>query len=64
MEIVVLASQGLSNRQIASSLSLAEATVKRHLANAYLKMRVSSRGEAVRSALQQEWITIQEITQE
>jgi DNA-binding NarL/FixJ family response regulator len=64
MEIVVLASQGLSNRQIASSLSLAEATVKRHLANAYLKMRVSSRGEAVRSALQQGWITIQEITQE
>ena len=63
MEILVLASQGLSNRQIASSLRLAEATVKRHLANAYLKMRVGSRGEAVRMALQQGWITIQEITQ-
>jgi DNA-binding NarL/FixJ family response regulator len=64
MEIVVLASQGLSNRQIASSLTLAEATVKRHLANAYVKMGVGSRGEAVRSALQQGWITIHEITQE
>jgi DNA-binding NarL/FixJ family response regulator len=62
MEIVVLASQGLSNRKIAFSLRLAEATVKRHLANAYVKMGVGSRGEAVRSALQQGWITIQEIT--
>jgi DNA-binding NarL/FixJ family response regulator len=64
MEIVVLASQGLSNRQIAFSLTLAEATIKRHLANAYLKMGVGSRGEAVRSALQQGWITIQEITEQ
>jgi DNA-binding NarL/FixJ family response regulator len=64
MEIVVLASQGLSNRQIAFSLRLAEATVKRHLANAYVKMGVGSRGEAVRSALQQGWITIHEITEQ
>src|SRR4051794_5730443 len=64
MEIVVLASQGLSNRQIAFSLRLAEATVKRHLANAYVKMGVGSPGEAVRSALQQGWITIHEITEQ
>jgi len=64
MEIVVLASQGLSNRKIASSIQLAEATVKRHLANTYSKMGVSSRGEAVRSALQQGWITIHEITEQ
>ena len=31
LEILLLASRGLSNRQIASSLSLAEATIKRHL---------------------------------
>jgi DNA-binding NarL/FixJ family response regulator len=64
MEILALAARGLSNREIASSLTLSEATIKRHLANAYPKMRVSSRGEAVRSALREGWITIQEITQE
>jgi DNA-binding NarL/FixJ family response regulator len=64
MEIVLLAARGLSNRQIASSLMLAESTVKRHLANAYPKMGVSSRGEAARKALLEEWITIQDITHE
>ncbi len=64
MEILILVARGLSNRQIAGSLSLSEATVKRHLANTYPKMSVSSRGEAVRKALFAEWITIQDITQE
>jgi DNA-binding NarL/FixJ family response regulator len=45
-------------------LHLAEATVKRHLANVYLKMDVSSRGEASREALTRDWITIEEITSE
>ena len=64
MEILLLVARGLSNRQIASSLMLSEATVKRHLANAYPKMGVASRGEAVRKALFEHWITIEEITQE
>jgi DNA-binding NarL/FixJ family response regulator len=63
-ETLVLAARGLSNRQIASSLGISVATIKRHLSNAYPKMGVSSRGEAVRSALQEGWIPIQEITQE
>ena len=63
LEILLLAARGLSNRQIASSLHLAEATVKRHLANVYEKMGVSSRGEASREALLREWITIEEVTQ-
>jgi DNA-binding NarL/FixJ family response regulator len=63
-EILLLASRGLSNRQIASSLSLAEATIKRHLANTYEKMGVGSRGEAARKALTQGWITIEEITEQ
>jgi DNA-binding NarL/FixJ family response regulator len=53
----------LSNQQIAASLYLAEATIKRHLANVYLKMGVSSRGEASREALLRDWITIEEVTQ-
>jgi DNA-binding NarL/FixJ family response regulator len=64
MEILVLLARGLSNRQIARSLRVSEATVKRHLANTYPKMGVSSRGEAVRQALFENWITIEEITEE
>ena len=63
LEILLLAARGLSNQQIASSLRLSEATVKRHLANIYPKMGVASRGEAAREALMREWITIEEITE-
>jgi DNA-binding NarL/FixJ family response regulator len=62
MDIVVLAARGLSNHQIAEELHLAEATVKRHLANVYQKMGVGSRSEAVRTALQEQWIGLREIT--
>jgi DNA-binding NarL/FixJ family response regulator len=64
LEILLLASRGLSNRRISSRLHLAEATVKRHLANAYSKMGVGSRGEAARKALSEGWITIEEVTEE
>jgi DNA-binding NarL/FixJ family response regulator len=64
MEVLLLAARGLSNRQIALSLGVVEGTVKRHLSNAYEKMAVHSRGEAVRRALSEGWVTIQEITAE
>jgi DNA-binding NarL/FixJ family response regulator len=64
LEIVLLASRGLSNRRIASRLHLAESTVKRHVANAFSKMGVGSRGEAARKALSEGWITIEGITEE
>ena len=64
LEILLLAAQGLSNRQIAGRAHIAEGTVKRHLHNCYNKMGVGSRGEAVRKALHDEWITIGEITEE
>ena len=60
-EVLVLVSRGLSNRQVAQALHLSEATVKRHLANVYPKMGVQSRGEAVRKALSEEWITVRDI---
>src|SRR5215212_5965656 len=63
LEILLLVARGLSNHQIATSLHLSEATVKRHLANVYPKMGVGSRGEAAREALMREWITIEEVTQ-
>ena len=64
MEILLLAACGLSNGRIASSLHVAEATVKRHLANVYEKMGVGSRGEASRMALLRDWITIEEVKHE
>jgi DNA-binding NarL/FixJ family response regulator len=63
-EVLVQAARGLSNQQIADELYLSEATVKRHLANVYLKVGVSSRTEAVRMALVEQWIGLPEITQE
>jgi DNA-binding NarL/FixJ family response regulator len=63
LEILLLAARGLSNRQIASSLRVAEATIKRHLANTYEKMGVGSRGEAARKALSEGWITIEQVTE-
>jgi len=62
LEILLLASRGLSNSQIARQVHLAAGTVKRHLSNTYHKMGVGSRGEAARKALQEDWITVSEIT--
>jgi DNA-binding NarL/FixJ family response regulator len=64
LEILLLASRGLSNHQIATRVHLAEGTVKRHLTNTYHKMGVGSRSEATRMALYEEWITIHDVTEE
>ena len=64
LEVLLLAARGLSNARIATSLHVAEATVKRHLANVYEKMGVGSRGEASRMALLRDWITIEEVKHE
>jgi DNA-binding NarL/FixJ family response regulator len=63
-EVLVLAARGLSNQQIAAEMHLADATVKRHLSNVYEKVGVSSRTEAVRMALVEQWIGLREITRE
>ena len=62
LEVVLMVARGMSNNQIAVSLHLSEATVKRHLANIYPKIGVSSRGEAVKMALSSGWITPRDIT--
>jgi DNA-binding NarL/FixJ family response regulator len=61
LEILLLTARGMGNRQIGSQLGITEGTVKRHLANVYPKLGASSRGEAVRIALESEWFTIREI---
>jgi LuxR family maltose regulon positive regulatory protein len=42
--------EGMSNKQIAGQLWLAEQTVKFHLTNIYRKLNVSTRTEAVNAA--------------
>jgi DNA-binding NarL/FixJ family response regulator len=61
LEVLLQAARGMSNRQIAGSLHLSEATVKRHLANIYPKLSVVSRTEAVRVALSNGWISTREL---
>ncbi len=64
LEILLLAARGLSNRQIANTLTISEATVKRHLANLYAKLGVGSRSEATSKALSEGWMTARDLTRE
>lgn len=50
-EVLALAARALSNRQIAARLEITEATVKRHLRNAYGKLGANSRLDAVNKAV-------------
>ncbi len=61
-EILLLAARGMSNRRISGSLHLAEATVKRHLANVYARTGASSRTEAARMAISKGWISSREVS--
>src|SRR5215212_10070493 len=64
LEVLTLAARGLSNRQIADAIHLAEATVKRHLANIYHKLGVGSRGEATRRALTERWLDVRHLSED
>lgn len=61
LEVLTFLSRGLTNLQIADSLYVTEGTVKRHLHNIYSRLEVTSRGEAVRRALSEGWITARDI---
>jgi DNA-binding NarL/FixJ family response regulator len=56
-EVVALAAQALSNRQIAVRLEISEGTVKRHMRNVFEKLEAVSRLDAVNKALAASLIT-------
>ncbi len=61
MEVLRLATRGLSNQQIADQLYLSLRTVQAHLGHIFNKLQVSSRTEAVVRALKEGWVTLEDI---
>lgn len=57
LEIIALIADGLENKQIARRLGISEATVKTHLRNAFERLDVTSRSEAVAASLRWGLIT-------
>ncbi len=61
IEVLMLASRGMSNQDIAEKLCLSLRTVQAHLGHIFNKLQVSSRTEAVVRALKEGWITLDDI---
>ncbi len=57
-QVLQLTAQGLSNKQIASSLDISENTVKFHLSSLYAKLGATSRTEAVRAGARRGWVVL------
>jgi NarL family two-component system response regulator LiaR len=60
MEVLRLATRGLSNQDIADELYLSLRTVQTHLSHIFNKLQVSSRTEAVVRALKEGWVTLED----
>lgn len=61
IEVLNMATRGLSNQDIADELHLSLRTVQAHLGHIFNKLQVSSRTEAVVRALKAGWITLENI---
>ncbi len=59
-EVLRLAAQGLTNREIARQLAISARTVQVHLSNTFGKIGVGSRTEAVLYALRRGWLTLKD----
>ncbi len=58
LEVLRGMARGLSNKEIASELSIGETTVKTHVTNIFQKLGASDRTQAVTIALQRQLITL------
>jgi len=61
IEVLKLATRGLSNQEIADELCLSLRTVQAHIGHIFNKLQVSSRTEAVVRALKEGWVTLKDI---
>lgn len=60
MQVLKLAAQGMTNREIAYELTISVRTVQTHLSNVFGKLEVGSRTEAVLHALREGWLTLKD----
>ena len=60
LDVLRLAAQGLSNREIADELIVSPRTVQSHMANIFGKLQVGSRTEAVMVGLRRGWIALED----
>jgi len=60
IEVLRLATRGLSNQDIANELYLSLRTVQTHLSHIFNKLQVSSRTEAVVRALKEGWVSLED----
>ncbi len=61
LDVLRLASHGLSNQEIADKLCLSLRTVQAHFSHIFNKLQVSSRTEAVVRALKEGWVTLDDV---
>jgi len=62
IEVLQLATGGLSNQEIADRLFISLRTVQAHLGHIFNKLNVSSRTEAVVHALKEGWVTLDDVS--
>lgn len=60
MQVLKLAAKGMTNVEIAHSLTLSVRTVHAHLSNIFSKMQVGSRTEAILLALKEGWLSLED----
>jgi len=61
MEVLKLATRGLSNNDIAAELCISLRTVQRHFTQVFKKLNVSSRTEAVLRGLKEGWLNLDNV---
>lgn len=64
MQVLKLAAQGMTNREIAQALTISVRTAQVHLSNIFGKLTVGSRTEAILLALRSGWLTLQDTVRE
>jgi len=60
-EVLRMVALGMSNKEIADTLSLSQRTIKAHLTNTFNKLNVASRSEAIVKGLQWGLVTLENI---